>query len=170
MPVGRQIFPARQVDGDALLAGVGQGLIHHTLHKAQGLKLGSGGQPLQHQIQIRVALKGAGLQRRTKQPRSLHYRPTLPQGLRGLGGCHQQPLPPFLQKPLLLGPAPLQVLVMEIDGTHGKTLRECASCWMFRGAVLQRHRPGALAIARGWRLVSFGRGFGRFEPSLWLLP
>ena len=31
LPVGRQIFPARQVDGDALLAGVGQGLIHHLL-------------------------------------------------------------------------------------------------------------------------------------------
>jgi hypothetical protein len=27
-------------------------------------------------------------------------------------------LPPFLQKPLLLGPAPLQVLVLEINGSH----------------------------------------------------
>jgi hypothetical protein len=34
-------------------------------------------------------------------------------------------LAPFLHSPLLLGPASLQKLVMEIDGSHGKTLREC---------------------------------------------
>ena len=37
LPVGRQILPARQVDGDALLAGVGQGSIYHSLHQSQGL-------------------------------------------------------------------------------------------------------------------------------------
>ncbi|WP_411875209.1 hypothetical protein [Vulcanococcus limneticus] len=34
--------------------------------------------------------------------------------------CHQELLPPLLHKPLLLGPAPLQVLVVEINGSHGK--------------------------------------------------
>ena len=120
LPVGWQIFPARQVDGDALLAGVGQGLIHHSLDQAQGLQLGSGGQALHHQIQIGVAPKAAGLQGRTKQPHPLQQRPTLPQGLRGPARCYQQQLAPFLHKPLLPGPAPLQVLVMEMKGIMGE--------------------------------------------------
>jgi hypothetical protein len=61
-------------------------------------------------------------------PFDLQPRPTFSQGLRGPARCQQQQLPPFLHQPLLLAPAPLQVLVMKINGSHGKTLRESASC------------------------------------------
>jgi len=46
----------------------------------------------------------------------------------GLAHALEEPLPPFLHQPLLLAPAPLQVLVMEINGSHGKVLGESASC------------------------------------------
>jgi hypothetical protein len=54
--------------------------------------------------------------------------------------CHQELLPPLLHKPLLLGPAPLQVLVLEINGSHGKMVWEFESCGMSR-ARTQAVRP-----------------------------
>jgi hypothetical protein len=126
LPVGREVFAARQIDGDAALASMGQERIHHSLHKAKSLQLGSGGQPLHGQIQIRVALKGGGIEHRTKQPHAPQQRPTLPQSLRRPCRRNQQLPAALFQKALLLGPDAPQVLVVGIDGNHGGTLREPA--------------------------------------------